>query len=750
MKTVFFQTVKYRKLVALLFCVIAFSAKSQIIMFDDFTYSSVNDAQLPLFNKWTIVAGTSGPPEGANYSKNNISFVNDPDNVNNKIMTLSTTVNGQTKATTHSRIESSFEYFEGTYSARVYLSEVPFTYSDANIQTFYTIVSSNLAGDGSKYSELDIVEYMAADKWGTSTNNPVLYVTSWNRYIADPWQAWKRYFAYPKSYAGWHTFTASCTDGVNVKYWIDTTYLGSQATTDNDGSSVYPRASMQVAFANWIWNNVTGSSQTNRTTTMQVDWTLFAKSQELTPAQVITQVNTFRSQGVQRRNLLGQTYVTNPCTVVTQPGVISGNTEVTAGSSHTYSIGAVPSATSYTWTLPTGWSGSSTSTSLTAIAGNTGGTISVKATNACSSSNARTYTVTVASIPPNLALNKPAFSSSNENAGFIEKNAVDGIATTRWSSNFVDAQWIYVDLGANYTINRVKLTWEAAYGRDYQIQVSSDALVWNSIKTIIGNTALTNDNANLNGTGRYVRINATARGTVWGYSIFEFEVYGTPAPPGFSIRIEAEDYLYMGGVIKEPCSEGGQNVGGFDASDWMSYNITIPTTGIYKISYRVSSIYSDKTIRLEKDGGATLLGTVPVSYTGNWQTWTTVSHTVSLPAGAYAIGLTTYSGGLNINWIEIINQGVARVGEELNTTVFLSEESSIVAYPNPIRNTLNFKESFTESTTIQILSYAGNPIMNIDAPSGTKDIDLSTLKSGQYLMKIIGKGNSSVFKITKE
>ncbi|HYG36985.1 MAG TPA: RICIN domain-containing protein [Cytophagales bacterium] len=304
----------------ILFLLFNYSAFSQTIMFDDFTYSSVDDAQLPSFNKWSIVNGTSGPPEGGQYSRNNITFINDPGNSANKLMTLSTTVNGSTKATTHSRIETAgYEYFHGTYAARVYFSDVPFTYKDGNVQTFYTIVSSALSGDGSRYSELDF-EYLAADKWGISPDNRVMYMTSWNRYIAEPWQAWKRYFASQQSWAGWHTCVVSCTDGVNVKFWIDGTYFGAMSTTDNDGSSVYPRNPMNISFANWIWNNVTGSSTANRTTTMQVDWVLFQKDQELSPGQVNSLVASYRSQGLQRRNLQGQTYVSNPPT-----GIVSGS-----------------------------------------------------------------------------------------------------------------------------------------------------------------------------------------------------------------------------------------------------------------------------------------------------------------------------------------------------------------------------------------------------------------------------------------
>src|SRR5882724_1500294 len=75
----------------------------------------------------------------------------------------------------------------------------------------------------------------------------------------------------------------------------------------------------------------------------------------------------------------------------------------------------------------------------------------------------------------NLALNRPATASSVEAAGLEPGKAFDGSTTTRWSSAFSDAQWIYVDLGATYNITDMTLRWEAAYASAYQLQVSSDA-----------------------------------------------------------------------------------------------------------------------------------------------------------------------------------------------------------------------------------------------------------------------------------
>jgi len=82
-----------------------------------------------------------------------------------------------------------------------------------------------------------------------------------------------------------------------------------------------------------------------------------------------------------------------------QPGPITGNTTICGNTTQTYSIAAVTGATSYTWTLPGGWSGSSTTNSITVTAGTTGGTISVTASNSCGTSPAQTLTITVNNVP---------------------------------------------------------------------------------------------------------------------------------------------------------------------------------------------------------------------------------------------------------------------------------------------------------------------------------------------------------------
>ena len=78
------------------------------------------------------------------------------------------------------------------------------------------------------------------------------------------------------------------------------------------------------------------------------------------------------------------------------PGTITGDAQVCPGLTKTYSIAAVSGATAYEWTLPSGWSGTSTSNSIDVISASSGnGTISVKAKNSCGTSAAKTIAVSV-------------------------------------------------------------------------------------------------------------------------------------------------------------------------------------------------------------------------------------------------------------------------------------------------------------------------------------------------------------------
>jgi hypothetical protein len=125
-----------------------------------------------------------------------------------------------------------------------------------------------------------------------------------------------------------------------------------------------------------------------------------------------------------------------------------------------------------------------------------------------------------------LSQGKPTTASSLENAGTPASNATDGNTGTRWSSAFSDPQWLEVDLGATASVDKVVLNWEAAYATAFQIQTSGDGTNWTSIYSTTTGTGGV-QTLTVTGSGRYVRVYGTARATQYGYSLWEFQVYGT-------------------------------------------------------------------------------------------------------------------------------------------------------------------------------------------------------------------------------
>ncbi|HEY4385382.1 MAG TPA: discoidin domain-containing protein, partial [Ktedonobacteraceae bacterium] len=137
-----------------------------------------------------------------------------------------------------------------------------------------------------------------------------------------------------------------------------------------------------------------------------------------------------------------------------------------------------------------------------------------------------------------LSYNKPAVASSYQDdancSGCTPAKALDMDPATRWATSdttgWVDPGWIFVDLAAPATIHKVVLQWENAYATSYQIQVSNDATNWTSIYNTTTSTGLL-QTLTVSGTGRYVRVYGTARSTAYGYSLWEFQVYGTGGNP---------------------------------------------------------------------------------------------------------------------------------------------------------------------------------------------------------------------------
>ncbi|MVT07866.1 beta-1,3-glucanase family protein [Chitinophaga tropicalis] len=215
-----------------------------------------------------------------------------------------------------------------------------------------------------------------------------------------------------------------------------------------------------------------------------------------------------------------------------------------------------------------------------------------------------------------------------------------------------------------------------------------------------------------------------------------------------SIVIQAENYNYMSGIDVETTTDagGGQNVGWIDAGDWLSYAVTIPATGTYQVSYRVATPNANTTLRLEKDAGATQLGTVNIPNTGGWQNWANVSHTVSLPAGSYNIGIATSTGGFNLNYLTITNvASSARIAMQNEKVV---EDNVITLSPNPVSEQLYLRNN-DKVRTLRIYDISGREVMRVNNPQAT--LSVSSLAPGMYIVAIERKdGKQKRVKILKQ
>jgi hypothetical protein len=94
----------------------------------------------------------------------------------------------------------------------------------------------------------------------------------------------------------------------------------------------------------------------------------------------------------------------------------------------------------------------------------------------------------------------------------------------------------------------------------------------------------------------------------------------------------------------------GNDLGWSASGQWFRYTVKVSTAGTYTVSFLVAapSTVTDG-FHLSNSSGTDLSGTVNVPNTGGWQTWATVTATVTLPAGTQTLTLNEDNGGWNID-----------------------------------------------------------------------------------------------------
>ena len=106
------------------------------------------------------------------------------------------------------------------------------------------------------------------------------------------------------------------------------------------------------------------------------------------------------------------------------------------------------------------------------------------------------------------------------------------------------------------------------------------------------------------------------------------------------------------GMDLEACTDTGcgDDVGWTAAGQWFKYTVNVATAGTYTVSLRLASPSGvTDGLHIASSTGANLSGNINVPATGGWQSWTTVTATVTLPAGQQTLTIDQDNGGWNIH-----------------------------------------------------------------------------------------------------
>ena len=151
----------------------------------------------------------------------------------------------------------------------------------------------------------------------------------------------------------------------------------------------------------------------------------------------------------------------------------------------------------------------------------------------------------------NLALGQKPSASSIESAENNLANVNDGNLSTRWSSTYQDNQWLKINLGSLQKVGAVRIYWETAAPKDFEIRLSKDGTNWDTVYT-------ENNNKIQDGwgnyffdaaEGQYLQVKCGKRLTTYGVSIYEIEAYEEYVlPKSYTYGIKDREVFLSDGV----------------------------------------------------------------------------------------------------------------------------------------------------------------------------------------------------------
>jgi type II secretory pathway pseudopilin PulG len=270
------------------------------------------------------------------------------------------------------------------------------------------------------------------------------------------------------------------------------------------------------------------------------------------------------------------------------------------------------------------------------------------------------------------------YSVTSVNGGLGYRNDAVDIEPTSDSSGIDDLSWTSAGQWQKYTVN-------ATYAGSYIVsfRVADPSAITDAFHLADSSGTNLSGNINLPGTGSYSTwgtVTATftlpagvqtltlaqdKAGWNLNYMLFgpatpipgtvEAENYdfgGQGSAYNLSNPVASPDYRFDGQDIGTTGDASGYTIGWTGGGQWMHFTVKVASSGAYSVTFRVAGPYSiTDAFHLASSGGTNLSGNINLPGTADWNTWSTVTATVILPAGIQTLTLAQDNGGWNLNYM---------------------------------------------------------------------------------------------------
>lgn len=482
------------------------------------------------------------------------------------------------------------------------------------------------------------------------------------------------------------------------------------------------------------------------------------------------------------------------------PTNLTGNTSLCANGTQTYSVPPVAGATSYTWNLPTGWSGSSTTNTITVTAGSTGGTLSVTAGNNCGTSPALTATLTI--VPPPIATisaggpttfcaGDSVLLSANTGAGYTYQWKLNNVnipgATnpTYWASVAGNYQ-VTVSNGANCSTTSAALTISQSPTPAGLTATSNSPICVGQTLNLNANTTTAGVNYIWTGPNSFLSTsqNPTIANTTpaaAGTYTVTAELNGCTSTATTTVVVSNNAPATPGNISGNAtlCTAGSQTYTVPQDPNVSSYTWTLPagwsgTSTTSSINVTAGTAGGTISVTASNNCGNSTPQTLNVSVQQPptvtiSQTGAVLATTAGFSSYQWYLNGNTISGATNQNYTTtqsgsyyvVVNDGVCTgQSNTINVTSAISEmakQETISLYPNPNQGSFTIQGTLLQNggiVGISICDMTGRIVYNADVTIQGRQllhyVAMSQISGGVYVIKVSSTAGLNVLSFVKD